>query len=154
MASGIPAKVRRRKASLVTRMVIGACASSAVHNSLTRRSSSSRTTISVARPAASASSAENIRAVKMRVFVRAGPMSARRRAQFSMERQFPKVRAMGIPNFASGVQMRKSLTAAMLRPPPDGVAVDHGDGRLAYRFQPPDDALHPLLVGDAVLARR
>src|SRR5215208_5399666 len=36
---------------------------------------------------------------------------------------------------------------------PDGVAVDHGDGRLVYRFQPPDDALHPLLVGDAVLAR-
>src|SRR5215204_422 len=70
-----------------------------------------------------------------------------------MERQFPKVRAMGIPNFASGVQMRRSLTAAMLRPPPDGVAVDPGDGGLAYRFQPPDHVLHPLLVGDAVLAR-
>src|SRR5918997_2390685 len=70
-----------------------------------------------------------------------------------MERQFPRVRAMGIPNFASGVQMSRSLTVAIPRPLPDSVPVDPRVGRLGQRLQAADDALKPLFVGDPVLPR-
>ena len=35
-----------------------------------------------------------------------------------MERQLPRVRAMGAPNLASGVAMRMSQQAVMPKPPP------------------------------------
>jgi hypothetical protein len=35
-----------------------------------------------------------------------------------MDRQLPRVRAMGAPNLASGVAMRRSQQAVMLKPPP------------------------------------
>ena len=76
----------------------------------------------------------------MMSFTRAGPISAVSRAMFVIDRQLPRVRAIGKPNFAVGVPMRRSQQAAMAAPPPAQTPVQtadsHGTGpldRLAFR---------------------
>jgi hypothetical protein len=54
----------------------------------------------------------------MMSFKRAGPSSAARRAEFSIDRQLPTVRAIGRPNFAAGVITRRSQAVEMARPEP------------------------------------
>ena len=108
----------RRRASFVTRSVMGAWPAISWASARARASIASGATISWTNPAACASWAPRSLAVKRSAVTRDGPRRSTSPAYASADRQLPRVRAMGAPKRASGVAIRRSHAAAMRRPAP------------------------------------
>ena len=79
-------------------------------------------------------------------------MRSASRAQFSIDRQLPRVRATGTPNAAVSAQTRRSQATARAQPPPTATPSIEAMVGTRTPLQPIDDRADAPLVGQAVLA--
>ena len=89
--------------------------------------------------------------MKIRSLTRAGPMRSTRRAVVAIDRQLPRVRAIGTEARPHGAKAQIAgegdRTATANRGP-----VDQSDGRTFYAFETIDGGVEAALVRNAVFA--